>query len=83
VGTTRAASYSIEAPLAETFLLGDCANRLNLSVGIVGNELVVSTHVRLDVNTVVGVPESANALFYYALAVHINLGVGAELCQEE
>jgi hypothetical protein len=53
---------SIEAGLAEPFLLGNGANRGDLLADIRGDELAVSTHTALQINKVVGVANGPDAL---------------------
>ena len=53
---------TIQARLAEMFLLGNRADRLDVLLDIPRNELAVATHAALSVNKVVGVANGAHAL---------------------
>src|SRR6267142_2583297 len=52
----------IQTRLAEPFVLGDGANLIHLSLDVVGNELAVATYTPVQVNKVVGLANSADAL---------------------
>jgi hypothetical protein len=53
---------TIQARLAEVFLLRNGANRVDLLVDIPSDTFPVATHAALHVNTVVGAPNGADAL---------------------
>src|SRR5712692_9745966 len=53
---------TIPARLAEVFLLGNRADRVDVLLDIPCNELAVATHAALQVHKVVGVADGANAL---------------------
>src|SRR5215813_2532239 len=52
----------IQACLAEVFLLGNGADRVDVLRDIAGNELAVTTHAALQVHKMVGVADGAHAL---------------------
>ena len=52
----------LQARLAEVFLLGNGADRVDVLLDIPGNELAVATHAALQVDKVVGVADGADAL---------------------
>src|SRR5919109_2589887 len=51
-----------QARLAEMFLLGNGADRVDVALDIPSNEFAVATHTALQVHKVVGLAEGANAL---------------------
>jgi hypothetical protein len=53
----------IETTLAELFVLGNGANRLNVRADICGDELAVATHTALQVHKVIGLADGLKALF--------------------
>ena len=53
---------TLQAGLAELFLLGNGADRVDVALDIPGNELAVATHAALQVDKVVGVADGADAL---------------------
>src|SRR5262249_51851732 len=54
--------HALEARLAEPFLLRHGANRVDVVLDILGNELLVATHTTLHVNEVIGVAHGTDAL---------------------
>src|SRR2546423_5988756 len=52
----------IQARLAEAFVLGNGANRVDLLLDITGNQFAVATYPSLQVDKVVGVADGAYAL---------------------
>jgi hypothetical protein len=53
---------TIQARLAEMFLLGNGANRVDVLLDISGNELAVATHAAIEVDKVVGMADGTDAL---------------------
>jgi len=53
---------TLHAGLAEVFLLGDGADRVDVALDIPGHERAVATHTALQVDTVGGVADGAEAL---------------------
>ena len=53
---------TLQAGLAEVFLLGNGADRVDVVLDIPRNELAVATHAALQVDKVVGVADGADAL---------------------
>ena len=63
LGTTRSAfAMTSHARLAEMFLLGNSADRIDVLLDIARYQLAVAPHTSLQVDKVVGVANGANAL---------------------
>jgi hypothetical protein len=59
---TRGFLDTIQARLAEVFVLGNGADRVDVALDIPDNELPIATHAALHVHKVVGVANGADAL---------------------
>ena len=53
---------ALQAALAEAFLLGHGANRIDLSLNVSGNESAVSTHATLEIDKMVVVANATDML---------------------
>ena len=69
---------TLQARLAELFLLGNGADRVDVLLDITGNELAVATHAALQVDKVVGVANGADALGDLSRAARRGAGARGE-----
>ena len=71
----------IHARLAEAFVLRNRANPIDLRLDIPGNERAVSPYTALSIDKVVGVADSANALYDLLSLLADALGLLARGCR--